>query len=347
MLTGACLSRAGFNRHAAYATLTMLLAAEAADCDVLWSFKGHIAAFQHHRGITHSFFGAPFVAAATLGFVYLLHRLWLHGKERRPGYPPVRWRYLYLLALLAALSHLLLDYTTAFGIRLFEPFDYRWFSWDIVFIIEPLILAVLALGLAMPALFGLVNREIGARAKGPGGRAGAIVALLCVLAIWGFRDFQHRRALGAINSLNFGGQTARKMAAYPYVIDPFRWHGVVETQDMFQTFVVDSSMPKVDPAGSARTYYKPEETPVTLAAKQSRFGSVYLDWAAFPLIQSEELEGEFNGFIVHFQDLRYAYAGRGALGGFVLLDRKLTVAAEGPNGAMPAWVRNVTQPNTK
>ena len=52
-LTGACMSRAGFNRKTALATLTMVLAAEAADLDVLWAVKGPIAALQHHRGITH------------------------------------------------------------------------------------------------------------------------------------------------------------------------------------------------------------------------------------------------------------------------------------------------------
>ena len=173
MLTGACMGRAGFNRKTAYATLTMLLAAEAADCDVLWDLKGSTAALQHHRGITHSFVGAPFMAAATLLGVYLLHRVRLGRRKPRPGYPPVRWMLLYWLALLAALSHLLLDYTTAYGIRLFEPFNYRWYSWDIMFIIEPVMLAALILGLAMPWFFGLINQEVGARSKGPRGQAGA------------------------------------------------------------------------------------------------------------------------------------------------------------------------------
>ena len=66
------MGRSGFNRKSALATLTMVLAAEAADLDVLWGFKGQIANLQHHRGITHSFVGAPFVAAATVGFIYLL-----------------------------------------------------------------------------------------------------------------------------------------------------------------------------------------------------------------------------------------------------------------------------------
>src|SRR5664279_2704244 len=197
------MGRAGFNRKTALATLTMVLAAEAADLDVLWAVKGPIAAFQHHRGITHSFVGAPFVAAATLGFVYLLHHFWLRHRAAKRSEPPLRWGYLYWLALLAALSHLLLDYTTDYGIRLFEPFDWRWYSWDIVFIIEPLILLVLILGLVVPSLFGLINQEIGARSKGPRGRGGAIFALTCMVIIWGFRDYQHRRALNAMEAVTY------------------------------------------------------------------------------------------------------------------------------------------------
>ena len=59
ILTGACLSRAGLNRRAAYATLTMAIAAEFPDIDTLWSLRGPIAGFQHHRGITHTFVGLP------------------------------------------------------------------------------------------------------------------------------------------------------------------------------------------------------------------------------------------------------------------------------------------------
>jgi len=342
MLTGACMSRAGFNRKTALATLTMVVAADAADCDVVWRLKGTTEVLQYHRGITHSFVGVPVMAAAALGFVYLLYRFGLRRREPRPGYPPVRWKYLFGLAVVAALSHLLLDYTTAYGIRLFVPFDYRWYSWDIVFIVEPLILAVLLLGLLMPLLFGLINQEIGARRKGPGGRGGAILALVCVLVIWGYRDFQHRRALSAMNELTYSGEVATRMAAYPYIINPFRWYGVVETKNTFQTFAVDSRIPKVDPDERARIFYKPEETEVTLAAKQAYFGRVYLDWAVFPLVASEKLAGRFNGYIVEFQDLRYAYPGRPVLAGFVLLDSNLHVVTQGASQDKPAWLAKMS-----
>jgi inner membrane protein len=338
-LTGACMSRAGFNRKTALATVTMVLAAEAADLDVLWAIKGPIAALQHHRGITHSFFGAPFVAAATVGFVYLLHRFWLRYRTPKGSGLPLRWGYLYFLALLAALSHLLLDYTTAYGIRLFEPFDWRWYSWDIVFIIEPVMLVVLILGLAMPSLFGLINQEIGARSKGPRGRGGATFALVCLVLIWGFRDYEHRRALNAMGSLLYQGALPIKMAAYPRWINPFRWHGVVETDNFFQTVPVNSLVPEVDAQSEAQTYFKPEETPATESAKASYFGRVYLDWAVFPLTETEKLEGNFKGYLVRFEDLRFEYPesrGRGTLGGWVLLGPDLRVQEEGTNSHQPS-----------
>ena len=340
-LTGACMSRAGFNRKSALATLTMVLAAEAADLDVLWGLKGSIANLQHHRGVTHSFVGAPFVAAATLGFVWLLHR-W-----RRPdGRPhvlrsklPVRWAYLYWLALVAALSHVLLDYTTAYGIRMFAPFNWRWYSWDIVFIVEPLLLLALFAGLVMPSLFGLINQEIGARSKGLRGRGWAIFVLVFMVLLWGYRDYQHRRALNAMSSLLYQGGVPVKIGAYPYWVNPFRWHGVVETEAFFQSVPVNSLGPEVDPESQQHTYYKPEVTPATQAAKWSYLGRVYLDWAVFPITQTEQLQGDFKGYLVRFFDLRFSYPemrGRGTLGAWVLLGPDLRVQEEGMNTRSPS-----------
>ena len=329
------MGRAGFNRKSALTTLTMVLAAEAADVDVLWGLKSPLAALQHHRGITHSFFGVPFVAAAVLGVVYVIHRI----RQRRlgavapRGKPPVRWGYLYLFAVLAALSHLLLDYTTAYGIRLFEPFNYRWYSWDLVYILDPLIWAVLIAGLALPALLGLINQEIGVRSQGLRGRTGAIIALVCLVLIWGVRDYQHRRAVIAMDSFVYRGAEPQRVAAYPYMINPFRWHGVVETADFLETVPVNSLEPEINEA-QARIFYKPGETEVLRAAKSSHLGRVYLDWAVFPYVRQQKLEGETRGYFVEFQDLRYTYpetSGRTALGGYVVLDPDLHVLMQGMN----------------
>ncbi len=326
------MGRSGFNRKSALTTVTMVLAAEAADVDVLWTLKSSTAGLQHHRGITHSFLGVPFVAAAVLAMVYAVHRVrHRRGRPAEGAQLPVRWGYLYLFAVFAAFSHLPLDYSTAYGIRLFEPFTYRWFSWDIVYILDPLIWLVLIGGLALPALFGLINQEIGAYSKGPRGRGGAIVALVFLLLIWGVRDNQHRRALNAMNSFLYHQAVPLRVAAYPYMISPFRWHGVVETADFFETLPVNSLGPEIDES-QARIFYKPEETEVTRAAKSSYFGRVYLDWAVFPYVQVQKLDGPVPGFFVDFSDLRYDYPDlqkKTPLGGYVVFSPDLRVLEEG------------------
>jgi len=333
------MARSGFNRKTALATVTMVLAAEAADIDVFWALKGSIAGLQHHRGITHSFVGVPFIAAAVLALVYLLHRRRLIAPNRLARELPVRWGFLYFCAVLAALSHLLLDYTTAYGIRLFEPFNFRWYSWDIVSIVEPLMLLALGAGLVVPWFLGLISSEIGERRTGPRGRGAAIAALACCVVLWGVRDFQHRRALVAMNSLLYHGAEPARVAAYPYMIDPFRWHGVVETADFFETVPVNSRAPDVrDEDGIL--YYKPPVTPVLEAAKRSYFGRVYLDWAVFPYArQQQQLDDATRVHLVSFEDLRYVYpsSGRRApLGGFVLLGPQLAVMLQGMNSSKPA-----------
>src|ERR1700689_2704089 len=74
-LTGACIGRAGLNRKTAYATLAAVLAAEAADLDVLWGFSGPVEELKHHRGITHTFWAVPVVAAVVVGAVWLIDRV--------------------------------------------------------------------------------------------------------------------------------------------------------------------------------------------------------------------------------------------------------------------------------
>jgi inner membrane protein len=330
------MGRAGLNRKTALATATLTLGAEAADLDVFSRFGGSAFGLNHHRGFTHSFLGVPLVAAAVVGFVYLLWRL--RGRRiRNPNLSP-RWGLLFAYACLAGLSHILLDFTNNYGVRPFWPFSERWYSWDIVFIVEPVLLVVLTLGLILPALFSLINEEIGARDKdaAPKGRLAAALALLAVFACWGLRNYEHRRAVAALQSRSYQGADAIRVSAYPYWVNPFRWYGVVETPAFFATMDVDSVTPEVDPQAQIQIHYKPEETPVTLAAKKTYLGRVYLSWAQYPLTETEQLQNDPGAsaraaYVVRFRDLRYDYPGRNAraaLGAAVLLTRDLQVVDE-------------------
>jgi inner membrane protein len=326
-LTGACLARAGFNRKTALATATMTLAAEAPDIDILGNFKGPVFGFAHHRGFTHSFLGLLLVQALVVALIYMIWRL--RGRKiKDPNLPP-RWGLLFLFAYLAGLTHILLDFTNNYGVRPFWPFWEKWYSWDIVFIIEPLLLILLLGGLVLPGLFSLINDEIGVRRKGPAGRLAATLALLGVIAVWGVRDYEHRRAVHALDARIYDGDDPVRISAYPRWLNPFQWYGVVETRGFFATMQVDSSAPEVDPEGNMRIRRKPEETPVTLAAKRSYLGRVYLDWAKYPVVETEQTD---SGYLVRFRDLRYydPNSTRGdILGARVQLDRSLNVVREG------------------
>lgn len=332
-LTGACLGRAGLNRKTALATLTLTLAAEVPDLDIIGGWiRGPAFGFAHHRGFTHSFLGVPLDAIVVLGVVHLVWRL-LGRKTKDPNLPP-RWGLLYVYACIAGLSHVLLDFTNNYGVRPFWPFSEKWYSWDIVFIFEPVIFAFLILGLIIPSLFGLIDKEIGARRRAPRGRVAATLALLGVVLLWGLRDYEHRRAVNALEARTYNGADPIRASAYPKWIDPFHWYGVVETPAFFALAPVDSLAPEVDPEGRLEIRYKPEETPVTLAAKNSYAGRVFLDWAKYPITETETLQPPQEGYIVLFQDLRFAgitIAGRPsgrALSRAVKIDKNLHVVGD-------------------
>lgn len=337
MLTGACVSRAGLNRKTALATLTLTLAFEAPDIDSVFYFRDSIAGLQHHRGITHSLVGAPFMAAGVVAIVYGFHR-WRSARQKviaedAPGgtVPKLlpNWKLLYGYALLGSLVHLFQDFTNNYGVRPFAPFNEKWYSWDIVFIVDPIMLLAMFLALVLPGLMALITEEIGSRKPQFRGRGAAILALICVAAVILVRHVEHRRAVNALNARTYRSEDPLRVSAFPQPINPLSWNGVVETQDFLEMTPVDSGSGDVDPQNIAVVRFKPEETPVTLAAKKSRLGRVYLDWASYPLLTVEKLEGE--RYQVQFEDLRFdsvegvVHHQRPPLAGYVVLDPQLRV----------------------
>jgi inner membrane protein len=128
----------------------------------------------------------------------------------------------------------------------------------------------------------------------------------------------------------YQGADPIRASAFPYPLNPFVWYGVVETHDFFAQMQVDSLTPEVDPHDNMQIRYKPQETPASLAAKGSYLGRVYLDWARYPLVETEHLSPPQSGYLVRFQDLRFMYPGssRRVLTGSVELDENLKVISE-------------------
>jgi inner membrane protein len=330
ILTGVCLARSGFNRKAAYATLAMAVAAEFPDIDTLWSLRGPVEGFQHHRGITHTFLGLPLEAAFLVAVVYGVHRV----RERRQGLgnteqglgasrkAPVRWGWLYGGVLLALLSHLLLDYTNNYGLRPFFPFDKHWYAASIVFIVDPVMLALMAVALVAPWLFGLVGAEVGARRPPFRGRGWAIAALLGIVGWWGLRWVEHGKAVevgmaetftqpGAVvyapgyvpggvapgngipteDGVAMGTELppvylpAQRALASPDPLNPFHWSVAMDFGRVYQIAEVDSRS-GVSTRGST-TYDKPSGRLMVRLAEGSPLGRAYLDWSPMPIVQED------------------------------------------------------------
>jgi inner membrane protein len=312
LMTGAVLARSGFNRKAAYATLAMTLAAEAPDLDTLWSIRGPIAAFQHHRGWTHTLLGLPLEAAVVVGAVYLFHRWRLRSNKLAKHAAPLRWGLLYGFALIALLSHLLLDWTNNYGIRPFFPFNPHWYAGSLVFIFEPAIFVLLLIALIAPALFGLVNSEVGAHKPAFRGRGWAVAALIAIVGLWGWRAVEQRQAIQlTLNSQDFGLDPGNAeilhVSAEPYPTNPFHWQVIVDTPNFYQLGTVDTFTNTVATNSHSGIFYKPAETAATLAAKQSWLGHVYLDWSQLPLVTQSDTDPITGATTVSFRDLRFLY----------------------------------------
>jgi len=183
-LTGACIGRAGFNRKTAYATLAAVLAAEAADLDILWDLAGPVEELKHHRGITHTLIAAPVVAGVVVGAVWIVDRLirWrqrhalthAHQPHQKIAAPPapLRWGWLYATALVAALSHLALDWTNNYGVRPFFPFNPRWYAGSIMFIAEPVLWGLLPWRWRCPGYWGWLTTKWAFGGNGIAARVG-------------------------------------------------------------------------------------------------------------------------------------------------------------------------------
>lgn len=225
-LVGVMMSRAGLGRTTERGGVAMMiLAANVPDIDVVMGLPGSLNYLRFHRGLTHSLLLSPLMA-----LIALLLARWIVKCS-------IRWSS-YLACLMGVLSHLLLDLTNVYGVRLLLPFSSRWLRLDMDDIIDPWILFMLVLALAVPALASLVSSEIGGRRVAGPKQTWAWIALVAIMGYEGFRLASHQRAIAIMASRLYGSLTTPRFTAIPDRIDPLRWRGVVETEDFVLTVSV-------------------------------------------------------------------------------------------------------------
>jgi inner membrane protein len=291
-LTGVFLSRAGLDRFTPRATWILLLAANAPDIDVVSAFGGSLNYLHYHRHLTHSLVALPILP--------LLCVLLVRGVSRKP----VHWLGAYSIAFIGVSSHLLLDLTNVYGVRLLLPFSSTWFRLDITSVIDFWIWGALLTALVAPLFSRLVNSEIGAAgpARGGAGRGFAILALVFLFAYDGARYLVHTRAIDTLDSRIYSGAAPRRVGAFPSA-SIFRWHALAETADGFSLQDVDL-LGEFDPS-AGRVFYKPEPSPMIEAARRDMVFQQFLRFAQYPywqLTPADEPEGATR---VEAMDLRF------------------------------------------
>jgi inner membrane protein len=247
--TGLFLSRAGLNRWTPLATPILLLAANAPDCDIVTLAGGQLNYLHFHRHLTHALIAMPVMAILPVVLVWAVAR------------KPVRWLGAFAAALIAVASHLLLDLTNAYGIRLLLPFSSQWLHLDLMNIVDLWVWAIFLLAIAGPFVARLVGSEIssGTVKIRHHGRGFAIFALLFLLVYNGWRDVMHGRAVAILDSRIYQDLAPSRVAAMPDGAVPWRWHGLVETGD-FYAFEDVNLTGAFDPT-EARIVHKPESEP--------------------------------------------------------------------------------------
>lgn len=278
-LTGLMLSQAGLNRWYPRATLVLVLAANVPDIDILAIARGPLYYFEQHRGITHSVAAAPVMAMLPVLVACAI------GRTMRG------WAVAWGLSIIGVASHLLIDWTNTYGIRLLMPFSSQWFHLDLINLFDLIVWAVLLLGWVGPMLGRLVSGEIGA--KPTSGRSLAMFTLVFFLLYDFGRFLSHQRAIEILNSRIYQGGPPIRTAAFPSPgVSPLEWQGWIERPEFVMHFPVNVSK-QFDPMVGG-IIYKPAPSPAIQAARQAHPVAVFLRFAQYPLwsvIPQDDPEG--------------------------------------------------------
>jgi inner membrane protein len=303
-LTGILLARAGLSRLTPRAAWICALAANVPDIDIVALTRGVETYFSHHRGITHAIVAAPVMAMLPVLVVAAVTR------HRLP------WLGAWVASLIAVASHLLLDLTNAYGIRLWLPWSDAWPALDATSVIDIWIWAVLLIGCLWPMLSGLVSSEIGG--KTTRGRGAAIAALVFLLVYDTGRWFLRGQAIATMDTRLYDGAPARRTLVFPHMVNPMRWKGWVETQQAWLAIDVDL-MEEYEPAPVA-TYWKTGAHPAIDAARALPIFGVLSKFARTPdwrVTPADEPPGSHR---VELVDLRFVRDGQAGFTAFAVVD---------------------------
>lgn len=322
-LASFAVARGLFPRAGKIAIAGTVLAGCLASLDELSNYFGAATALAWRGTYLHSLPAAILFALLPFVFILLPH---LRGEstfvgvsklstvEPLPGQSaPLRkfaareiFLFFFLAPLCAALLHLAMDACQSQGVLLLWPFRTQRFALDWLPSLDPWILAILVLAIAVPELLRLVSSEIGAKSRQPRGRSGALIGLALLALYVSSRATLHSNAIALMASRAFHGEPARRVSAFPEALSLLAWHGIAETESALNQIDVNlAATASFDPDTSFRIF-KPEPSPALEAARNTRIARQFLAAAQMPRASVEKTD---VGYVVILRDLRYPALG--------------------------------------
>ena len=289
-LLGVAMARAGLNGFTPHGTAILLLAVNLPDLDVVSLAGGDLSYLDLHRNLTHGLLLSPALAILPV----LLFRYGLRKS--------VPWLGGWLISLAGVLSHLGLDFVTFYGTHLAAPLSEAWFQWPVLNIVDAVLALVLLLSVAAPALSKLVSGEIGAKAST--GRGWAIFALLFTVTWISGRGAIKGRAEQLLASRVQQGIAPRRVLALPTTFSPFRWRGLVETDDFYSVHNINLAFDFDPEAGLILS--KPQQRDVIQAAQRSPTLQRFLKFAQWPVYRIVPMDEPPGAQRVQVFDLRFS-----------------------------------------
>lgn len=282
-LVGAAIGEAGLKRRTRFGTLTLALASNLPDLDVLVFFTP-VMPVSFRRGWTHGV-AAQVVLPILLTLVMLA---WDRRRPRRDGEPPAHAGWLLLCSYVGVLLHVGMDFLNNYGVRLLMPWSGQWFYGDTVFIVDPWLYLFLGGGWWLARRRGLGRPAV----------AGLVLAAVYVAALVPIAHTARAKVLEAWTSRE--GRPPQALMVGPWFGTPFHKQVIVDRGDGYDTgrYSVLTSTLRLD----GRVDSLPRDHPVMRTVLADPEVRGILVWSRFPLF--ELLEGP-EGRSVLLTDVRF------------------------------------------
>ncbi len=288
-LVGLMLARAGLNRGEKGGAVMVVLAANVPDLDGYSFFTNSLRYLEQHRAYMHALAFVPLVALIPLLLVKLVTRTRITA-----------WSY--FACVVAVLSHLLLDWTNAYGVRLMLPFSDHWFRLDINPLSEAFILLILVMSWGIPALIALIDGEVKGQEGRTPRRAWAVFALIAITVYDAGRWVSHERAISMMEERLYRGAPPERVSAFPAQLNfsPLIWHGIAEGDGILYDLQVDVTRPLFITSDKMRRTV--DDDPAIDAVRKAREFQVFEKFDQLPFWK---LTKEQDATRVELLDLRF------------------------------------------